>query len=172
MVMLLPMADRHVDQTYRWLANSPALRQQVDTLAIPSPDGNRAYWRRNLSDESRVDFAIETADGKHAGNCGLTHLDRHRGKAELWIYLGGNYGAGIGSQALEQLIGHAFSKLGLRRLYLRVVETNERAVAFYKRAGFAIEGRLRGDTVQDGKAIDSILMSLLASEHKAGRPSP
>ena len=42
-----------------------------------------------------------------------------------------------------------------------------RALAFYERAGFSIEGRARGDTVHDGIRLDSILLSLLAEEYKA-----
>ena len=165
MIELQRMNERHFDQTHAWLASSAGLRAQIDSLAAPTPDGNRAYWRRNLSDESRADFAI-VEDGRHIGNCGLTHIDRRRGKAELWIYLGERRGGGGGSSALKLLLDHAFGPLGLRRVHLRVVETNDRVVEFYRRAGFQIEGRARADTLQDGRSIDSILMSILAHEHR------
>ena len=107
-----------------------------------------------------------TEDGRHVGNCGLVKIDRRRGKAELWIYLGHGYGTGLGSEALKLLLDHAFGVLALRRVSLRVVDGNQRAVDFYLRAGFEIEGRARNDTIRDGKSIDSTLMSILAHEHQ------
>jgi len=165
MVELEPMAEHHVDRTYAWLANSAELRAQIDSLDEPTPEGNRTYWQRNLADASRADFAIVDG-GRHIGNCGLTHIDRRRGKAELWIYLGEGRGAGQGGKALKLLLDQAFGTLGLRRVHLRVVETNKRVVEFYRRAGFQIEGRARADTIHAGSTVDAVLMSILAHEHR------
>src|SRR5580765_418962 len=38
MVELQPMTERHFDQTCAWLADSPELRAQIDSLGVPSPD--------------------------------------------------------------------------------------------------------------------------------------
>ncbi len=43
------------------------------------------------------------------------------------------HGTGIG----HQLMGHAIAETGARRLVLGVLKRNERAVAFYRRQGFA-----------------------------------
>jgi RimJ/RimL family protein N-acetyltransferase len=166
MVRLEPMHERHFDRTFEWLAGSSELRAQIDSLDMLSIEGNRSYWRRNLQDQSRQDHAIVTEDGRHVGNCGLVKIDRRRGKAELWIYLGHGYGTGLGSEALKLLLDHAFGVLALRRVSLRVVDGNQRAVDFYLRAGFKIEGRARNDTIREGKSIDSTLMSILAHEHQ------
>jgi RimJ/RimL family protein N-acetyltransferase len=165
MIRLEPMREDHFDRTFEWLSTSADLRAQIDSLDTPSIEGNRSYWRRNLQDQSRQDYAIVTVDGRHVGNCGLVGIDRRRGKAEMWIYLGYDYGTGLGSKALKLLLDHAFGVLALRRVSLRVVDGNQRAVNFYLRAGFMIEGRARSDTVRDGKSIDSTLMSILAHEH-------
>jgi len=165
MIRLEPMREDHFDRTFEWLSASAGLRAQIDSLDAPSIEGNRSYWRRNLQDPSRQDYAIVTDDGRHVGNCGLVSIDRSRGKAEMWIYLGDSYGTGLGSKALKLLLDHAFAVLALRRVSLRVIDGNQRAVDFYLRAGFKIEGRARSDTVRDGKSIDSTLMSILAHEH-------
>jgi RimJ/RimL family protein N-acetyltransferase len=169
MVGLEPMDERHFDRTFKWLSGSAELRWQVDSIDVPTLEGNRCYWRRNLQVESREDYAIVAEGGKHVGNCGLVQIDRQRGKAEMWIYLGGDHGTGLGSAALEELLKRAFDGLGLNRVSLRVVDGNGRAIAFYQRAGFKIEGRARSDTIRDGKRIDSTLMSLLRDEHRAQR---
>lgn len=165
MIELHPMTEQHVDRTCDWLAASDQLRTQIDTLDVPTPEGNRRYWQRNFEDDSREDFAIIADGTRHIGNCGLVNIDRRRAKAELWIYLGETYGKGFGRHALSLLLDRAFGVLDLRRVYLRVVETNQRALAFYLRAGMKIEGHARSDTIQNGKSIDSILLSVLRDEY-------
>lgn len=161
------MGMEHVDATCGWLMHSAELRRQIDSLDVPDPEGNRAYWQRKFKDGSREDYAILDDENRHVGNCGLTGIDLRRGKAELWIYLGEARGKGAGQAALQLLLERAFSGLGLSRVHLRVVASNERALAFYERAGFSIEGRARGDTIHDGVRLDSILLSLLAEEYKS-----
>jgi RimJ/RimL family protein N-acetyltransferase len=165
MVRLEPMDERHFDRTFEWLASAGDLRAKIDSLDLPTLEGNRCYWHRNLKDSSREDYAIISQEGAHVGNCGLVNIERRRRSAKLWIYLGQDYATGVGGQALKLLLHHAFGVLDLWRISLRVVEGNERAVAFYLRAGFKIEGYAREDTVRDGKRIGSTLMSILKHEH-------
>jgi diamine N-acetyltransferase len=166
MIRLNSMGPEHIDATYAWLATSPHLRRQIDSLGIPTPERNRAYWERNFADQSREDYAIvEQTDG-HIGNCGLMGIDRERRKAELWIYLAEAKGRGYGSAALNLLLRRAFVELELNRVHLRVVSSNERAVAFYQRAGFSLEGCARADTIHDGTPTDSILLALLRDEYR------
>lgn len=164
MVELQPMQERHFEQTHAWLTGSAELRAQIDSLDVPTPEGNRAYWRRNLQDGTREDFAIVAGGKRHIGNCGLVAINKHRSEVELWIYLGEGRQGGLGGKALKFLLDRAFGPLGLKRVSLRVVASNVRVVSFYERAGFTVEGRARGETVQDGKTVDSILMSVLATE--------
>lgn len=164
-IRLVRMADKHLSATHRWLSESGELRRQVDCLSAPTPEGNLEYWHAKWSDKTREDFAIVNADGDHVGNCGLCDIDSQRRKAQLWIYLGGHYGAGYGTVAVRKLLAHAFFELKLNRIYLRIVATNRRAEKFYAELGFVREGALRQDTLFEGKYVDSVLMSLLASEY-------
>jgi len=169
MVQLVRMGEEHVDRTWNWLAQSAELRAQIDSLDVPSLDGNRRYWQQKLQDGSREDYAILDGASQHVGNCGLVAIDARRRKAELWIYLGETYGQGVGAKALHLLLSRAFHELKLHRVYLRVVATNPRALAFYLRAGFKIEGHARGDTIQDGASLDSTLLSILSNEYDPGQ---
>jgi len=165
MVQLVRMAEEHIDRTWGWLARSAELRAQIDSLDAPTLTGNRQYWRRNFEDKSRADFAIVAEDGSHVGNCGLVSIDIRRKKAELWIYVGEIQGKGFGAKALHLLLAYAFDELKLCRVYLRVLDTNERALGFYLREGFRIEGRARHDTIHAGKSVDSTLLAILSNEH-------
>lgn len=164
-VRLESMGESHLDATCAWLAD-PVLRARVDCLEMPTPERNRAIWRARWADRRREDYAI-VADGRHVGNCGLSDVDRRRGKAQLWVYLGEGRGQGVGRRALEALLARAFVGLALERVYLRVLADNADAIAFYRRAGFAEEGRMRRDTMRDGQPVDALCFALLAEEYRA-----
>lgn len=168
MVTLVRFGEEHFEATRRWLANSTRLCEQIDCLSVPSQSGNQAYWHANLKDETREDYAILAAAG-HIGNCGLNEIDRKRKKAQLWIYLGGREGGGIGGKAIRALLARAFDELALERVYIRVLVTNPRAYGFYKTLGFVDEGRLRHDTVHNNDYVDSFLLSMLSGEYKTSR---
>ena len=59
---------------------------------------------------------------------------------------------------------HGFETLNLNRIWLRVFETNQRAIRVYEKAGFTIEGRYREGQFLRGKYVDVMIMSVLHSE--------
>ena len=73
-------------------------------------------------------------------------------------------GKGIGSAAIKLLVDHAFGPLLLRRLSLRVIGYNTRAIAAFKNVGFVKEGVER-DAARVGEAWhDVVIMGLLARD--------
>ncbi len=165
-VGLVQMSDKHLANTLKWLSQSVKFRQQIDCLQAPTEEGNCDYWRSNWQDPLREDYAIVTDTGVHIGNCGLRNLDIRRKKAELWIYLGESRSTGKGGWAIRQLLIRAFDVLKLNRVYLRVLADNHRAMAFYSRLGFIVEGCNRDDTVSNGAFLDSIAMALLEKDYR------
>ncbi len=160
-VRTVPFAAEHLDQTARWLAD-PDLLRRIDSVGPTSPEGHRAYWEARLASPREDNRAI-LANGQHVGNCGMI-IDESRRKAELWIYLGRSRGQGVGGAAVQEMLVEAFERRGLRRVFVRVLVSNEPALAFWRSLGFAEEGRAREDTWIDGHPVDSMLLSLLARE--------
>jgi ribosomal protein S18 acetylase RimI-like enzyme len=69
-------------------------------------------------------------------------------------------GQGVGSALIEAVIAEA-RRRGARKLGLRALSTNERALFLYRRAGFAEEGRLRGEIrLPDGTYADDVWFAL------------
>lgn len=169
MVALIRFGEEHIERTLRWLTDSARLREQIDCFAAPSREGHEACWRARVQDETREDYAIVDDIVGHAGNCGLSEIDRSRGNAQLWIYLGESEGRGIGGKAVRILLARAFDDLALERVYLRVLAANPRAHAFYKALGFVDEGRLRHDTLLGNDYVDSFVLSMLANEFRASK---
>ena len=72
----------------------------------------------------------------------------HEG-AELSIWLGrGHRDGGKGTEALRLALRYAFSELKLHKVYLRVLDYNERAVRAYQKVGFQVEGTAAGGDVR------------------------
>lgn len=73
---------------------------------------------------------------------------------------------GVGSFAIEGMLNHAFYDLGLNRIELEVLESNERAQHLYKKAGFVVEGCKRQAVFKNGSFFNMLEMGLLRDEWK------
>lgn len=73
-------------------------------------------------------------------------------------------GAGKGSEVMRAVMDMAFGELNAHRLYLDVMEDNQRARHVYEKLGFKEEGRLREAVYRGGKWCDLIVYGLLARE--------
>ena len=82
----------------------------------------------------------------HTAELGMAVLPEHRG-------------SGIGRMLMESGLEWARS-LGVRKVKLGVFASNERAIALYRKMGFAEEGRLKGEVLLDGRPDDEVLMAL------------
>lgn len=71
---------------------------------------------------------------------------------------------GLATEAYRLIIEYLFNSLGLHRLQLVTLETNEIALGLYEKLGFQKEGIIRDSIYRDGKFNNLILMGLLQSE--------
>ena len=116
-------------------------------------------------------FAIE-ADGVCIGQCALFQFDAVAQSCALGITIGdkGYWGRGYGSDAIRLLLDYAFRLRNIRRIYLTVNSTNERAIGAYRRCGFVEEGRLRQHVWSAGQYIDLVNMGILRDEWEPVHP--
>ncbi len=103
---------------------------------------------------------------KMIGSCGFFNHDQRNASAEFGIMIGDKsyWDKGYGTEAVRLLVKHGFQTINLHRIYLRVLETNPRAIRAYEKAGFTPEGRQRQADYKDGKYIDLLVMGMLRSE--------
>ena len=129
----------------------------------------RQFFEEQAKDKDSPNFAIE-ADGLFIGDCGLHNIDRRSGTAEVGIGIGDRayWGRGYGREALILLIDYGFRMQNLRKLWLEVHGSNERAIRSYRGVGFVEEGRQREQTWSGGRYEDVVLMGLFRSEFRLG----
>lgn len=87
---------------------------------------------------------------------------------DSWVGIGlgeRNYwGNGYGTDAMRVILRYAFQELNLHRVSLGFFEYNERARRSYEKAGFSIEGRVRGEVLRQGRRWDTFIMGILREE--------
>jgi RimJ/RimL family protein N-acetyltransferase len=95
----------------------------------------------------RHQFAIETKEGKHIGNCTYYGIDRDKGQAELGIMIGDRdyWDKGYGADAVTTLLEYVFEKTRLNRLYLKTLVDNKRAQKCFAKCGFTPYSHLKKD---------------------------
>ncbi len=103
-------------------------------------------------------FAIASAT-EAMGGIGLTlNQDVHRLTAELGYWLGEPFwGKGIMSEAVRCFVDFAFDHFGLVRIYAEPYAGNANSCRVLEKAGFVLEGRLRGSVIKEGQIGDQLL---------------
>ena len=109
--------------------------------------------------------AIEV-EGRLAGAVRLHGRDPHDARASLAIGLLDDalLGRGLGREAIGLVLRHGFGALGLRRVGVRVLASNERAIRCYRACGFHEEGREREAARTHAGWEDDVIMGVLAHE--------
>ena len=77
-------------------------------------------------------------------------------------------GQGLGREALRLSLELAFKQYQAHRLWLDVVDYNERAIQLYRSLGFRQEGLLRECDWFEGKYNSLLIMSILRREYEQG----
>ncbi|KAF8272245.1 acyl-CoA N-acyltransferase [Lactarius quietus] len=148
------------------MANDAEVQAQVSLDAVVPKTETWKETPQKWADKPGLFVVVELKDtGEMIGTLSLnTGFPKNR-DATLGIALRrGFLGMGYGTEAIKWAVGYGFKELGLHRVQLTVNETNERAIAAYRKVGFVEEGRLRKALWKGGKFVDIILMAILEDE--------
>ncbi|GAB2578330.1 GNAT family N-acetyltransferase [Kribbella endophytica] len=104
-----------------------------------------AQWPGRWAAEEAASWAIVSGDGQAVGQIGLRGIDLYEAKAHLsyWV-LPAARGRGLAGRAVGTLTEWAFTKLGLHRLSIEHSVHNVDSCRVATKAGFPLEGTLRG----------------------------
>jgi len=157
-------------QFFRWDQDSEWFRLlDSDPPRLFSEKKLKEFLEKDLEKEitHELFFTIRTReDDRLIGFIGLFDMIMHQGDALVAIALGEreSWGHGYGTDAMRVMLGYAFSELNLRKVGLIVFEYNPRAIRSYEKAGFVLEGRVRGAILREGRRWDWLYMGILREE--------
>jgi RimJ/RimL family protein N-acetyltransferase len=156
----------------RWL-NDPEVKLGL-SLLYPLSLAEEEEWFSNMLKKPPRErpMAIEIQPDPRkdhwvfVGNCGLFLLDWENRSAEIGIHIGEKtyWDKGFGTRAMQLLLKHGFESMNLHRIFLRVYESNQRAIRSYEKAGFIQEGKMREAQYLKGSYVDVLLMSVLRQD--------
>lgn len=152
-------------------ASRAMLRRRLRWVSsVASPEDCRIFIRGSLAEGEkggRLVCGVFEPGGRLAGIAALQGMLERPGLAEIsgWVRADRRE-RGYALEAGRLLVGHAFRKEGLERLYARIDPANRAARKVVKRLGFSYEGCLRRDKRLNGRWIDQECWGLLKPEWK------
>jgi RimJ/RimL family protein N-acetyltransferase len=104
-------------------------------------------WKLRFSSPTSRQFAVETLNGTHIGNCSYYDINQTKGEAELGIMIGNRdyWDKGYGTDTVMTLVSHVFRQTNLNRVYLKTLVSNIRAQKSFQKCGFTQYGRMARD---------------------------
>ncbi|MBT5658981.1 MAG: GNAT family N-acetyltransferase [Rhodospirillaceae bacterium] len=169
-IVLRPLKKSDRKNTIKW-RNDSEIRDAQLGFPLPVTEKMEEKWfDRSLSgDKGLVCLAIESGKTKSPiGYIQLSDINWVWRTARLGITIGEKemQERGFGTEAMKLFLSYCFTTLNLRRIWLEVVITNDRALALYKRIGFKKEGTFRKHVFVKGKYQDLVLLGILKKEFK------
>ncbi|MGI4858068.1 MAG: GNAT family N-acetyltransferase [Janthinobacterium lividum] len=136
------------------------------TLQLPFPSG--ATWEKRIGTVPQGSHSlVAELDGEVVGQIGVDAMQNPRRKhvASIGMAVKDTHGGkGIGTKLMASAIDLADNWLNIRRVELTVYVDNDKAVALYKKFGFAIEGESIDYAFRNGRYVNVYHMARL---HKA-----
>ncbi|MCW3999131.1 MAG: GNAT family N-acetyltransferase [Candidatus Bathyarchaeota archaeon] len=154
--------EKAADTEMLWEMYSSLLDATTENLVPPFTRQRIEGWTQNIDYSSVLAIVAVTEDAHIVATASLKFSPQEvfRHKAELGITVHDSYqNLGIGTELLMHLLSIAKEKQ-LKKIFLTVNVNNAKAQRLYHKAGFTLEGTLRGEMQLNGKFIDEYRMAL------------
>lgn len=170
-VWLRPPERDDIGLFVRWFNDADTVRFLAQRGPM-STAGEERWFEKLLERTGKDAFVFVIClleDDRPIGTVGLHDIDHVNGNAEFGIAIGEKelWGRGYGTDALNAIVDFGFGELRLHRIALECYAYNPRGRRSYEKAGFTLEGTLRGAHFANGEHHDIWLMSLLRDEWAA-----
>ena len=152
-----------------WL-NDPEVTAHLSMPALIGQEDQLKWLQRMTGDPDHIRlFTVEYLDQAEwvmVGHCNYQDIDWRNRNAEVGFFLGNKkyWDRGIGTETASLLLKFGFETMHLQRIWLRVYQTNKRAIHAYEKAGFVQEAVMRDARFKDGKYVSMVMMSILQKE--------
>ena len=148
MIKLRPLCSKDVDGMLEWMHSEDSKDIFQKDMSSITRDTALMFIESvsNVNpDSGEVHYAVvDDSNDEYLGTISLKHIDSENKKAEYAVsFRKFAHGTGAALAATKEILRIAFVDLNLHCIYLNVLTTNERANAFYKKAGFVYEGTSR-----------------------------
>ncbi len=157
---------------YEWYQRRSVIDTLVGGFRFRGRDEAVRYMERWLeSSATATRLMITDGADQRLGVAILDGIDMAVRSAELSIFIAAAEprGRGLGQATVRLLLDYAFLDIGLNRVHLHVLSTNEAAINTYLKCGFVVEGKLREAAFKQGGFVDVLAMAVLAGDYRRGQ---
>jgi len=107
---------------------------------------------------------FSSAEGNCVGSLSVQNIELSGRRCELGYWIGASYeGQGFATEAVLLLVSELF-QVGFFRIEICADSENEASQRVAEKAGFRLDGILRGDTWRDGRFRSTAVWSRLATD--------
>lgn len=167
MVEVIPIEERHIVDYHAAVDAVARERRYLGRTEAPSLEDARAFVASNIAKGNPHFVAI--VDGRLVGWCDIVASKNpvfaHCGTLGMGV-VDGFRGRGIGTRLITAALRKA-KQGGLEKVELEVFDTNDRAIALYRKVGFKDEGKKERSAKIDGLYMADLLMGLFLDEFEA-----
>lgn len=158
------LSNEEKEMVRNW-RNSEQVKKWMFSDHTISPEEHSLFTERLKSDERNFYWVVKRSGGGYCGVILLNEVDFKNMNAYLGIYANPDYHIpGVGRILMDSLKTVTFDLAHLHTLKLEVIETNGRALDFYRKSGFIEEGKLKEFVFKDGRWYDVIIMGMVNKE--------
>ena len=158
-----PLSLDHCTQDYVNWMNDKDVYQFLESGGDYTVKALEEYLRSIIEKKTMLFWAIHLKETKeHIGNIKIDSVNMKHGLGEYGILMGAkkHWGKGYAKEASVTILEYCFTKVGLRKITLGVVDQNMTAVELYKKIGFQIEGIYKKHGKYNGQYRDVLRMAL------------
>ncbi|MFJ8443151.1 GNAT family N-acetyltransferase [Kitasatospora griseola] len=164
-VLLRARQESDVAVLHAELYEDVAVRTRTDGRPWRPLPVEASPFRATGAEESAVFSAVERAGGELAGAAVLWGVNTHHRSAHLGMSLRPAVrGRGLGTDVVRVLCRYGFEVRGLHRLQVDTLADNTAMIGAAERAGFRVEGTMRGAAWVSGRFVDEVVLGLLAED--------
>ncbi|MDX1459973.1 MAG: GNAT family protein [Xanthomonadales bacterium] len=170
-LVLCAITDAHAPDYYRIYSDPECMRYWSQQPAASEQESlERVEADIEMLNAGRGLLWSMLLDGRAIGKCVLFHFDEQNRRAEVGYLLSREYwGQGLASEAMGEMIRHAFEALGLHRLEADTDPLNRASIRLLERLGFEREGTFRDRWRVYGEWQDSAMFGLLKPDWERAR---
>lgn len=161
----------------RALRNDPSTWGQLTAIGHISAEAQRDWFTGLQGDSSRAYFAVfkEKRDdhypvyyeGEFVGIIRMDEIDRNNRSVRVGADVVPTLrGQGYGTRIYKALLKYCFDYMGMHRVALLVLDTNEVGKKLYFNVGFKLEGKHREAIFRNGQFVDYLAMSIMEDEYR------
>ncbi len=166
LVNFINLNDEEKEMLRNW-RNHDDIRKLMYSNHIISPEEHKIFIDGLNGDNKNFYWLVKGNNGEYVGVISLNRVDFNNKNSYIGIYANPDCNLpGVGQILMDCLKKIAFEIAGLHTLKLEVMETNEKAMNFYTKSGFAEEGKLKEFVFKDGKWQDVIIMGTVNKQEE------